>query len=88
MMCNPFTVNFESSPEKIFSFMQSKADEFFVDLSGDSNNGAIDTHSKIGHFSATYLMTANAITIIVIDKPVLIPCKLIENKVRDALRAL
>lgn len=84
MACAPFTVEFTMTPEELVGKARKAIEDAGGTFSGNTSEGSFEISSPV-KVKAHYTMTANSITLTVTDKPMIVPCSMIEAKLREYL---
>lgn len=85
-MCDPFQITFSDSPEELLAKAASKLELQGGALSGNASSGKLKLELPIvGLIEGVYAVSGNAVSITITEKPALLPCGIIENKIRDFL---
>jgi hypothetical protein len=81
--CN-FSIAFSGSPEEVYQKAKGAVNKQGGDFSGDQNSGSFSLN-VFGNISGTYTVSGNQLDIIIIDKPIMIPCSAIENVLKSQI---
>ncbi len=85
-MCDPFNITISTNPEDLLTKATAKLELQGGTLTGDIKSGKLNiTLPFVGLIEGVYAITDNVITITVTGKPALLPCGIIETKIREFL---
>ncbi len=84
IMCN-FSINFNSDSAVLISKAQKAITNAGGQFNGDAASGSFSLSSPMGKIAGSYMVRDNTISMNIAKKPMLVPCKMIEDKLREYL---
>lgn len=85
-MCEPFEIVFTGSTEELTAKAAKKLELQGGTLTGDIHTGRLAIILPfVGAIAGDYAISGQKITLTITDKPALLPCGMIESKIRDFL---
>jgi hypothetical protein len=87
--CDAFDVTIKGTPTTAFAKIKSDVESNGGTFEGDENSGTVSGNVPLlGALTANYTVSGNTVTITVTDRPLLVPCALIESQARDYFNGL
>lgn len=86
MSCAPFTLAFTQEPEALVEKAQKALEKFDGTLDGDAQSGSLKVKTPVGSVRGTYSIENQNITITIAEKPMFVPCNMIEDQLKKALQ--
>jgi hypothetical protein len=84
MKCQ-FEILYTSNINALLAMGQREARAFGGSLNGDINNGSFQVEALGGTFAGTYSVAGNLITVVLSNKPIMIPCMIIGKFLKDQI---
>lgn len=89
MACDPFDVTLAGDVSTVFARLKALVESYGGVVNGDQNSGTVSGNiSLLGAFHGNYVFSGSTVTITITQKPVLIPCTIIQSKVKEYVGAL
>lgn len=82
--CAPFTIDFTISPEELVGKAKSAIEKAGGSFSGNTSAGSFDISSPV-KVEGNYTVSGQTITLTVTEKPMIVPCSMIEAKLKEYL---
>jgi hypothetical protein len=81
--CN-FSITFSGSAEDVFGKARAVVERQGGSFNGDASNGSFSIN-VFGTISGSYTVAGNQLNIVIEDKPMMIPCSVIENVLKNQI---
>jgi hypothetical protein len=83
--CDPTSIPFQGAVNEYLVKAKEKIGKMNGTLNGTDTSGTFDVNSPVGRVAGTYAVSGQTITITVTDKPMMLPCNMIEGFLKGAL---
>jgi hypothetical protein len=80
--CDPFDVPVPADLSAALGRMQTLIEQEGGQFAGDATAGRFSGHSPVGPVEGRYTVFAESIRITITNKPMLVPCSVIEERIR------
>ena len=84
MACN-FSVPFSGTVSDIVSKARGAIGKAGGNFNGDDNTGSFDISTMAGDVRGTYTVNGNTLEVNITDKPMFLPCDMIESQLKQYL---
>jgi hypothetical protein len=84
MACN-FSVPFSGEVAEIISKARKGIGNAGGNFNGDDNTGSFDISTMAGDVRGTYAVNGNMLEVNITDKPMFLPCDMIESQLKNYL---
>ena len=83
MGCDPFTITVAGDMTETLEKIRTTVTSMGGSFSGDGTSGSIASQTPVGQVEGDYSISGNEITITITKKPIMVPCGMIETKMRE-----
>ena len=80
-------MNFSGDPAIIFQQAVREGEKYGAQINGNANNGSFEVNVLGSNYKGTYSVSGSIISIVVLAKPIFIPCGMIETLIKQYLSA-
>ena len=81
-----FGIDFTGSAQDLIEKAEKAIQDAGGSFSGDTSSGSFSVPTPLGKINGKYTISGQTIHITITEKPLLVPCKMIENKLKEYLR--
>jgi len=81
--CDPFTVTVTGDMTETLEKIRSAVKNMGGSFTGDETSGTIVSQTPVGQIEGDYSISGGDITITITKRPMMVPCGMIETKMRE-----